>query len=113
MAVEVFMPKMSDHMETGEIIRWLVTEGDQIEQGQVIMEVMTDKVVADLEAPASGVLKGIRQGTEAGAIVPVGETFAFIAEIDEEVPVLPPLAPAVGKEAEESPRLPHPARLHR
>jgi dihydrolipoamide dehydrogenase len=50
MAVEVFMPKMSDHMEVGEIIRWLVQEGDQVEQGQVIMEVMTDKVVADLEA---------------------------------------------------------------
>jgi pyruvate dehydrogenase E2 component (dihydrolipoamide acetyltransferase) len=109
MAVEVFMPKMSDHMETGEVIRWLVTEGDQIEQGQVIMEVMTDKVVADLEAPASGVLKGIRQGTEVGAIVPVGETFAFIAEADEEVPVLPPLAPAEGKEAEEAAPPPAPA----
>jgi pyruvate dehydrogenase E2 component (dihydrolipoamide acetyltransferase) len=94
MAVEVFMPKMSDHMEVGEIIRWLVKEGDQVEQGQVIMEVMTDKVVADLEAPASGVLKGIRAGAEDGAIVPVGETFAFIAGPDEEVPVLPPLTPA-------------------
>ena len=67
MAVEVFMLKMSDHMEAGEIIRWLVKEGDQIAQGQVIMEVMTDKVVADLEAPASGVLKGIRAGAEDGA----------------------------------------------
>jgi len=98
MAVEVFMPKMSDHMEVGEIVRWLVKEGDQVEQGQVIMEVMTDKVVADLEASASGVLKGIREGVVDGAIVPVGETFAFIAEPDEEVPTLPPLAPAEGKE---------------
>lgn len=104
MAVEVFMPKMSDHMEVGEIIRWLVKEGDQVEHGQVIMEVMTDKVVADLEAPASGVLKGIRAGTVDGAIVPVGETFAFIAEPDEEVPALPPLAPAEGKEAKEEVR---------
>jgi len=101
MAVEVFMPKMSDHMEVGEIIRWLVKEGDRVEQGQVIMEVMTDKVVADLEASASGVLKGIRKGVVDGAIVPVGETFAFIAEPDEEVPSLPPLAPAEGKEAKE------------
>jgi pyruvate dehydrogenase E2 component (dihydrolipoamide acetyltransferase) len=93
MAVEVFMPKMSDHMETGEIIRWLVEEGDRVQQGQVIMEIMTDKVVADLEAPASGILKGIRKGVEDGAIVPVGETFAFIAEPDEEVPLLPPLGP--------------------
>ena len=101
MAVEVFMPKMSDHMEVGEIIRWLVKEGDQVEAGQVIMEVMTDKVVADLEASASGVLKGIRKGAVEGAIVPVGETFAFIAEPDEKVPSLPPLAPPEDKEAKE------------
>lgn len=93
MAVEVFMPKMTDHMESGEIIHWLVKEGDRVEQGQVIMEVMTDKVVADLEAPASGILKGVRPGAVDGATIPVGETFAYIAEPDEEVPVLPPLAP--------------------
>jgi len=100
MAVEVFMPKMSDHMEVGEIIRWLVKEGDRVEQGQVIMEVMTDKVVADLEAPASGVLKGIRKGAEEGAIIPVGETFAFIAQPDEKVPGLPPLVPTEAKAEE-------------
>lgn len=91
MATEIFMPKMTDHMEAGEIIRWLVKEGDRVEQGQVIMEVMTDKVVADLEAPASGILKGIRPGAVDGATIPVGETFAFIAEPNEEVPALPPL----------------------
>jgi pyruvate dehydrogenase E2 component (dihydrolipoamide acetyltransferase) len=91
MAVEVFIHKMSEHMESGEIIRWLVKEGDRIERRQVIMEVMTDKVVAELEAPASGILKGIRAGAVDGATVPVGETIAFIAEPGEEVPVLPPL----------------------
>jgi pyruvate dehydrogenase E2 component (dihydrolipoamide acetyltransferase) len=110
MAVEVFMPKMSDHMEVGEIIRWLVQEGDEVEQGQVIMEVMTDKVVADLEASASGVLKGIREGAVEGAIVPVGETFAFIAEPDEDVPNLPPLVPLEGEEPrEEAPSQPQPS----
>jgi len=94
MAVEIFMPKMSDHMEAGEIVGWLAKEGDRVEKGQPIMELLTDKVVAELEAPASGVLKSIRAGAEAGAIVPVGETMAFIAEPDEEVPVLPSLAPA-------------------
>jgi len=98
MAVEVFMPKMSDHMESGEIIRWLAEEGDTIEEQQVIMELMTDKVAAELEAPASGVLKGIRPGAEDGAVVPVGETFAFIAEPDEEVPVLPPFPPTEARE---------------
>jgi pyruvate dehydrogenase E2 component (dihydrolipoamide acetyltransferase) len=102
MAVEIFMPKMTDHMEVGEIIRWLIKEGDRVEAGQVILEVMTDKVVADLEAPASGILKGIRAGAEDGATVPVGVTFAFIAEPDEQVPLLPPLGPSRA-EQEESP----------
>jgi pyruvate dehydrogenase E2 component (dihydrolipoamide acetyltransferase) len=102
MAVEVFMPKMSDHMTEGEIVQWLVKGGDRVEQGQVILEVQTDKAVADLEAAASGILKGIRTGAEDGATIPVGEAFAFIAEPDEEVPVLPPLVadgsePATGK----------------
>jgi pyruvate dehydrogenase E2 component (dihydrolipoamide acetyltransferase) len=99
MAVEVFMPKMSDHMESGEIIRWLVKEGDHVEQGQIIMEVMTDKVVADFEAPATGILKGIRPGADAGATVPVGITFAFIADPDEPVPPLPPLTLGAGAPA--------------
>ncbi len=103
MAIEIFMPKMTDHMEVGEIIRWLVKEGDRVEQGQVIMEVMTDKVVADLEAPASGILKGIRPGAVDGAIVPVGETFAYIAEPNEEVPVLPPLLPHPSSAAQTPP----------
>ena len=40
MAVEVFMPKMSDHMEYGEIVDWLVEEGEQVDQGQAILEVL-------------------------------------------------------------------------
>ena len=113
MAVEVFMPKMSDHMEAGEVVGWLVEEGDRVEKGQAIVEVLTDKAVAELEALASGVLKGIRIGTEAGVIVPVGETMAFIAEPNEEVPALPPLVSAKIKQAQErmrsSPPTSHPA----
>lgn len=98
LAVEVFMPKMSDHMESAEIIRWLVREGDYVEEGQAIIEIQTDKVTAELEAPASGVLKGTRSGAEDGATIPVGETIAFIAKADEDVPVLPPLGAPISKE---------------
>jgi pyruvate dehydrogenase E2 component (dihydrolipoamide acetyltransferase) len=91
MALEIYMAKMSDHMEAGEIVCWLVQEGEEVEEGQPILEVMTDKAVVEVVAEASGVLKGIREGAEAGAIVPVGETLAFIAAPDEEVPPLPPL----------------------
>jgi pyruvate dehydrogenase E2 component (dihydrolipoamide acetyltransferase) len=100
---ELFIHKMSEHMETATIVRWLVVEGEAVEQHQVIMEVETDKVVADLEAPASGVLKGIRPGAEDGAVVPVGEPIAFIAAPDEEVPALPPLGTGAGAAFEVSP----------
>ena len=97
MVVEVFIHKMTDHMDSARIIQWLVREGEQVEQHQVIMEVETDKAVAELESPASGILKGIRPGAVEGARVPVGETIAFIAEPDEQVPALPPL-PSVSTE---------------
>lgn len=95
MAVEVFMPKMSDHMEAGIIIGWLAKEGDKVEKGQPILEVETDKAAVELEASDNGVLKGIRPGVDTGASVPVGETIAFIARTpDESVPALPPLGGA-------------------
>ncbi|MGQ9684431.1 MAG: biotin/lipoyl-containing protein, partial [Anaerolineae bacterium] len=94
MAVEIYMPKMSDHMEAGQIVRWLVSEGDRVEAGQPLLELMTDKVVAVLDAPAAGVLKAVRSGAGEGATVPVGETLAFIADSTETVPALPPLAAA-------------------
>lgn len=93
MAVEVFIHKMSEHMETAKILRWLVKEGDPIRQFQIILEVETDKVTAELEAPASGVLKGVRPGAVDGAQIKVGEPIAFIAEPDEQVPTLAPLSP--------------------
>jgi pyruvate dehydrogenase E2 component (dihydrolipoamide acetyltransferase) len=98
MAVEIFIPKMSDHMESGEIVDWLAAEGDRVEAGQGVLEIMTDKVTAEVEAPASGVLRGIRKGAEKGTVVPVGETIAFIAETDDEkLPELSPLTvPASG-----------------
>jgi pyruvate dehydrogenase E2 component (dihydrolipoamide acetyltransferase) len=95
MAVEVFLPKMSDHMEAGVIIGWLAKDGDRVERGQPILELETDKAAVELEAPESGILKGLRLGVEAGANVPVGETIAFIARTpDETVPALPPLGGA-------------------
>ena len=96
--MEVFVHKMTDHMESARIIRWLAREGEQVEQHQAIIEVETDKAVAELESPASGILKGIRPGAVEGAQVPVGETLAFIAKPDEQVPALPPL-PSVSREA--------------
>ena len=106
MATELFIHKMSEHMESAKIIRWLVQEGDPIQQFQIIMEVETDKVVAEIEAPASGILKGLRPGAVDGADVPVGQTIAFIAQPEETVPVLPPLGSSHSAKAVELPPAP-------
>jgi len=106
MAVEIFIPKMSDHMEAGEIVQWLVGEGETVQEGQEIIEIMTDKVTARIEAPATGVLKGIRKGIVDGVSIPVGETIAYIAQEGESVPELPLLVekecevPVRGQESE-------------
>ena len=84
MAVEVFVAKMTDFMEEGVIRAWLANEGDRVEEGQPLLEIETDKALAELESPASGYLKGIRSGADPGVAVPVGETIAYIVETPEE-----------------------------
>lgn len=91
MAVELFIHKMSEHMQTARIVQWRVKEGETVEQFQILMDVETDKATAELESPAAGVLKGIRPGVVDGAEVNVGEVIAYIAAPDEVVPSLPPL----------------------
>ena len=92
MATEVFIAKMTDFMEEGTIVSWLVSDGDHVEEGQAILEVETDKANAELEAPATGFIKGIRAGTAPGAVIPVGQTIAYIVDsLAEEVEPLPPL----------------------
>lgn len=97
MPVEVYMPKMSDHMQRGTIISWLVEDGAVVQEHQVIAEVETDKAIAEIEAPASGVVRGIR--AEKGSVIPVGEVIAFIAAPGEELPLLPPLQSQAEPEA--------------
>jgi len=89
MPAEVYMPKMSDHMQKGIILKWLAEEGGQVQERQPIAEVETDKAVGEVEAPVSGILRGVRAGE--GVEVPVGEVIAFIAQPGEGVPELPPI----------------------
>jgi pyruvate dehydrogenase E2 component (dihydrolipoamide acetyltransferase) len=91
MAVEFFVHKMSEHMATAQILKWHVGEGDRVEKFQVLVEVMTDKVAAEIESPAAGVIRGMRLGAVEGATVPVGEVLCFIAEPGDVVAPLPPL----------------------
>jgi len=83
MITKVFMPKLSDAMETGKVIKWLKKEGDVIKGGDVLLEVETDKANVEIEAFGSGVLRKIV--VEEGGTVPVGEMIGVIADPNEDI----------------------------
>lgn len=70
------MPKMGESITEGTIINWLVQEGDTFEEGDIILEVATDKVDNEVPAPVSGKL--IRQLAGPKAVIPVGDPIAVL-----------------------------------
>jgi pyruvate dehydrogenase E2 component (dihydrolipoamide acetyltransferase) len=92
MAISVVMPRLSDTMEEGKILRWLKQEGDEVEGGEIIAEIQTDKADIEMEAFGSGTLRKILVG--AGQSAPVGHPIGVIAEVDEDISAL--LSPGVG-----------------
>src|SRR5437764_4771549 len=84
MADEVKLPRLGQGMESGTIVKWLKTEGDEVKKGEPLYELDTDKVTQEVEADASGVLLkiAISEGE-----VEVGKTIAVIGEQGEEVSV--------------------------
>lgn len=83
MATPVIMPKFGMAQEEGTIIRWLKQEGEWVEKGETLLEVQTDKIDMEVEAPASGVLTDVRYGPD--ATVPVTTVIATIAAPEEAV----------------------------
>lgn len=81
---ELKMPKMGESITEGTIINWLVSEGDSFEEGDIILEVATDKVDNEVPAPASGTL--VKTMYQAKDVVPVGEVIAMLEVSDEEKP---------------------------
>ncbi|MBK8986393.1 MAG: 2-oxo acid dehydrogenase subunit E2 [Chloroflexi bacterium] len=76
MPVPVIMPKFSMTQEEGRVMTWLVAEGDIVEKGDPLLEVETDKVTMEVEAPESGVLRGV--SVKEGDVVPVTAVIAHI-----------------------------------
>ena len=73
--VEIAMPRLSDSMEEGVVIAWLVGDGEPVERGQVLAEIETDKATMTFEAEASGTLERL---IAVGDAVPVGAPIAHI-----------------------------------
>src|SRR5215207_2612797 len=78
------MPKMGDAMEEGTLVKWLVSEGDEVSEGDALAEIETDKASMEIEAEDSGTLAQFIASE--GDDVPVGEAIAFIQGEGEEVP---------------------------
>ena len=78
------MPKFGFTQETAQIVRWLKRAGEAVEQGDPIAEVTTDKVNMEVEAPADGILDGLRFNE--GDTVPVTHVIAFVRGANEVVP---------------------------
>jgi pyruvate dehydrogenase E2 component (dihydrolipoamide acetyltransferase) len=106
MPATVIMPALEMAQETGKILKWLKSPGDTVSKGESIVEIETDKVTVEIEAPASGVLREVT--ARAGDVVPVGQTIALIFAPGEAgaggmAPAVIPAASAVATGAVPSP----------
>ncbi len=93
MPTNVIMPALELAQESGKVLKWLKSPGDTVSKGEPLVEIETDKVTTEIEAPASGVLGDVT--ARAGAVVPVGQTIALIFASGEARSVAP--APAAVK----------------
>ncbi len=91
MPTNVIMPALEMAQETGKVLRWLKRPGESVQKGEPLLEIETDKITVELEAPAAGVLGDVT--AREGDVVPVGQTIAVIAGPGEPVGAAP--APAV------------------
>ncbi|EMP69294.1 dihydrolipoyl dehydrogenase [Streptococcus mutans] len=83
MAVEIIMPKLGVDMQEGEIIEWKKQEGNEVKEGDILLEIMSDKTNMEIEAEDSGVLLKIVKGN--GQVVPVTEVIGYIGAAGETI----------------------------
>ena len=81
MPTDIIMPALELAQETGKVVHWLKRAGDTVRKGEPIVEIETDKVTVEIEAPASGVLRDVT--AQEGDVVPVGRTIAIVVGTDE------------------------------
>src|SRR5512136_2631536 len=87
MPYEFKFPDIGEGLTEGEIVRWLVKEGDEIKEGQPLVEVETDKALAEIPSPKTGVVQKILAKEK--EIVKVGQVIVVIAEKGESAAVAP------------------------
>ncbi|NUQ85422.1 MAG: 2-oxo acid dehydrogenase subunit E2 [Anaerolineales bacterium] len=83
MAETINMPKLGFDMAEGVLVRWVRNEGENINKGDVLAEIETDKATVEVESPASGVV--LQHIVDQGTIVPVGAPIAVVGQPGEKV----------------------------
>ncbi len=78
MATDVMMPRLSDSMEEGTVLKWLVEVGGEVKRGEPLVEIETDKANMTYEADTDGVL--IEVLAQEGETLPIGQVIARIGE---------------------------------
>jgi pyruvate/2-oxoglutarate dehydrogenase complex dihydrolipoamide acyltransferase (E2) component len=76
--MDVTLPRLADELEDGLVSRWLKRPGDRVAAGDPLVEIETDKVNSEIEAPCDGVLTEVL--AEEGTTVPVGQVIARIED---------------------------------
>jgi pyruvate dehydrogenase E2 component (dihydrolipoamide acetyltransferase) len=108
MATYIEMPKLSDTMTEGTVVRWLKNLGDEVEIGDEIAEIETDKATMAMEAFDEGILSEIL--IEEGGKAAVGATLAILRDEGEAAPA-PVSAPEEETPAEAPASTPHPRNI--
>ncbi|HEX5942161.1 MAG TPA: dihydrolipoamide acetyltransferase family protein [Anaerolineales bacterium] len=83
MAETINMPKLGFDMAEGVLVRWVKNEGENVNKGDVLAEIETDKATVEVESSASGVVRKLL--VEAGSVVPVGDPIAVVGSADEKI----------------------------
>jgi len=81
MAVNIVIPKLGMTMKQAKIVQWLFKEGEEVEEGDGIVEIETEKINYQIEAPISGILAKIL--LEAGEVATVGQVIGIMVEVGE------------------------------
>ncbi len=85
MLKKVVMPKLTQSMEEGTIIRWCKKEGQAVKKGEVLLQVETDKAVVDVEATSEGIFR--KMLVLEGNTAPVSTLLGYIADPEDSSPV--------------------------
>jgi pyruvate dehydrogenase E2 component (dihydrolipoamide acetyltransferase) len=100
MAETISMPKLGFDMAEGTLVRWVKNEGENINKGDVLAEIETDKATVEVESSASGVVRKLL--VEAGSVVPIGDPIAIVGSADEKIDEpAKPTEPKTEKKADE------------